>query len=143
MPGQDVLERLRDLRRQATEERSHYYTGSVLTHAIREIERLRGQLPRRVQRPLVHERETDDILDVLREILKRRVAKHGPGAYAGPHEALGILLEEFKELTDAVQANDATAAWGEMLDIAVGAVFGMASLYVTGHLAESQQRDKA
>ena len=38
----DILEALRDLHKQATEERSHYYTGKVVLAAIQEIERLRA-----------------------------------------------------------------------------------------------------
>ena len=38
---QDILDRLHDLHRQATEERSHYYTGSVIKAAAREISELR------------------------------------------------------------------------------------------------------
>jgi hypothetical protein len=37
----DILDDLRDLHRQATEERSHHYTGSVVQKAIAEIMRLR------------------------------------------------------------------------------------------------------
>lgn len=39
--GDDVLHRLADLHKQATVERSHYYTGSVLIEAIGDIARLR------------------------------------------------------------------------------------------------------
>jgi hypothetical protein len=35
-----ILDDMRDLHRQATEERSHHYTGSLLQRAIDEIERL-------------------------------------------------------------------------------------------------------
>ena len=38
----DILAKMRDLHRQAQVERSHYYTGSVLAEAIKEIERLRA-----------------------------------------------------------------------------------------------------
>lgn len=40
----DVLDELRDLHRQATEERSHHYTGAVILRSIGEIERLRREL---------------------------------------------------------------------------------------------------
>lgn len=38
----DILEALADLHKQATVDRSHYYTGSVIKQAIAEIERLRS-----------------------------------------------------------------------------------------------------
>lgn len=40
----DILDDLKDLHKQATEERSHYYTGSVVLRAITEIEMLRNAL---------------------------------------------------------------------------------------------------
>lgn len=39
----DILDELKDLHRQATRERSHYYTGKVVMLAIAEIEALRGK----------------------------------------------------------------------------------------------------
>jgi hypothetical protein len=38
----DILDKLRDLHRQATTERSHYYVASCCNEAIGEIERLRA-----------------------------------------------------------------------------------------------------
>jgi hypothetical protein len=43
----DILVRLRDLHRQATEERSHYYVGRCVSDAINEITALRRRLGRR------------------------------------------------------------------------------------------------
>ena len=40
----DIVEMLRDLHRQATEERSHYYVGKCVRDSIAEIERLRSRL---------------------------------------------------------------------------------------------------
>lgn len=37
----DIVDRLKDLHKQATTEESHYYTASVIEQAIIEIERLR------------------------------------------------------------------------------------------------------
>lgn len=45
-PVENVLEALRDLYKQATEERSHHYTGAVVAAAIFEIERLRERVRR-------------------------------------------------------------------------------------------------
>jgi hypothetical protein len=43
-PGDDILDRLRDLHKRATVERSHYYTGRCVSDAINEITRLRKLL---------------------------------------------------------------------------------------------------
>jgi hypothetical protein len=40
----DILDRLRDLNRQATVERSHYYVGRCVSDAINEITMLRRRL---------------------------------------------------------------------------------------------------
>jgi hypothetical protein len=40
----DILKKLIDLHKQATVERSHYYTGSVIREALDEIVRLRDAL---------------------------------------------------------------------------------------------------
>ena len=48
----DILERLRDLHKQATVERSHYYVGRCVSDAINEITRLRKLLSWRLERTL-------------------------------------------------------------------------------------------
>lgn len=40
-PEQDILDRMKDLLKQATTEKSHYYVASTLVAAMAEIERLR------------------------------------------------------------------------------------------------------
>lgn len=42
----DVITALRDLKEQATKERSHYYVAAVADQAIREIQRLRRSVQR-------------------------------------------------------------------------------------------------
>jgi hypothetical protein len=42
--GDDILDRLRDLHKQATVERSHYYVGRCVSDAINEITALRKRL---------------------------------------------------------------------------------------------------
>jgi len=39
----DILDKLRELHKQATKERSHYYAGRVVSEAIAEIEAMRGK----------------------------------------------------------------------------------------------------
>lgn len=41
---QDIVTKLRELHKQATEERSHHYTGKVVLEAIEEIGRLQSAL---------------------------------------------------------------------------------------------------
>lgn len=60
----------------------------------------------------------------LREKLLFRLNTKGWGTMASSHEILGIIEEERKELTDAIQANDPAAIRHELLDVAVACVFG-------------------
>ena len=65
---------------------------------------------------------------VKEKIVMRLLQKHR-GSYIGNHETYGILVEEFKELLDALQANDNESFYCELIDVAVGAILGMASMY--------------
>lgn len=68
-----------------------------------------------------------EVLNQLAQEMSRRVEKHGPGAFVGPHEAMGILTEEFREAEDALRANDPDNWQEEMYDIAAACVFEIAS----------------
>lgn len=61
------------------------------------------------------------------EMLRRRIAQKGDGAYVGPHESHGIIDEEFEELGDAMRANDEIEFYKELVDVAVACVLAMAS----------------
>ena len=43
---EDIIDKLKDLLKQATTERSHYYVASCCTEAIAEVERLRADMMR-------------------------------------------------------------------------------------------------
>ena len=51
-------------------------------------------------------------------ILRAKIAREKYGKYASLHEVMGVLQEEFFELTDALHRNDAAAFRYELLDIA-------------------------
>lgn len=56
----DILEKIADLHIQATQERSHFYVGSVLREAATEIMRLREMLQTRRIDALQAKEEADD-----------------------------------------------------------------------------------
>lgn len=63
----------------------------------------------------------------LAQKLQSRLQKKGFGAYASRHEILGIVTEEFQELTEAIRKDDAEGYdhySKECLDIAVAGIFG-------------------
>ena len=53
---------------------------------------------------------------------------HGMGALVSPHEIFGCLAEEFTEAQDEMHANNDKKFADELLDIAVAAILGVASL---------------
>ena len=82
---------------------------------------------------VVRQQTTDEemqqvVLDEVLPAIGRRLARHGYGLAAGPHEIYGILAEEMDELIDELRDNNHTEFYHELLDIAVGAIFGMASM---------------
>lgn len=84
----------------------------------------------KVTRP---EYDRDDMAVVLEDLAAHLNArlKHGPGVYASPHETLGVVAEEYDELLEAVRSNDAADTAKELMDVAVGALFGIVSLMKT------------
>lgn len=65
---------------------------------------------------------------ILGEQLKKRLSQHGKNSFIGPHEILGVLEEEMHELREAVRSNERAQVVSECMDVAVGALFGVASL---------------
>lgn len=70
----------------------------------------------------------DRAVALMRTKLLMRLDQKGWDSFIGPHEILGILEEERMELTEAVRSDDWTEVVDELLDLAVGAVFGIASI---------------
>jgi len=60
--------------------------------------------------------------------LSRRLDEKGPGTFVSSHEIIGCVGEEFDEAKQAVHDNDNRQLRKELLDIAVGAVFGVACI---------------
>lgn len=62
----DILEKLRDLHKQATTERSHYYVAATCLEAIQEIESLRKQFIEGVGGIMEKMKQTDAVLAHLK-----------------------------------------------------------------------------
>lgn len=77
-----------------------------------------------------------DIDRTLRKILLKLRAdlrSKGRGAFVSSHEIYGILAEELNvELLDAIHANDPQQIQKELIDVAVGALFALASYEAGG-----------
>ena len=60
--------------------------------------------------------------------LNRRLEKHGRGSFIGSHEIYGVIAEEMDELLEAIRGNNLHLVENELMDVAVAALFGYASL---------------
>ena len=76
----------------------------------------------------VEKKHIDAVLDSLRHEIQHRIEKHGDGAFASPHECLGVLREEYREYEDEVIANDLGKQADELIDTACVAIWGVASI---------------
>jgi NTP pyrophosphatase (non-canonical NTP hydrolase) len=88
-------------------------------------------------RPEVSDQILLAALDAMTVRVGQKIEKHGRGAYISNHETLGIVAEEYHELIDAVHQNDPVDVANELMDIAVAALFGVASMM------EKEERLKA
>jgi len=70
----------------------------------------------------------NSVLATIPMAIQARLAEKGPGTFASRHEIQGVLDEEFHELREALQSNIEKDYYKELMDIAVGAVFGMACM---------------
>lgn len=77
----------------------------------------------------VTEEEIQWALELLKEAIEARLLQHGRGTFASTHEIYGVVAEEFGELEDAMKRNNQPDFEGELVDIAVGAVFGVACIH--------------
>jgi NTP pyrophosphatase (non-canonical NTP hydrolase) len=58
--------------------------------------------------------------------LKFRLNQKGYGTFASRHEILGVITEEYKEFVDAVHSKNYDDMKTEIVDLAVGCIFGLA-----------------
>ena len=79
-------------------------------------------------RPKVEQRYIQVAQAKLSQEIFRRLEEKGYGAWLSRHEILGVVLEEQKELVDAVQCGMLRDVQSELMDLAVGAIFGWACI---------------
>jgi NTP pyrophosphatase (non-canonical NTP hydrolase) len=60
------------------------------------------------------------------EKLKFRLIQKGYGTFVSRHEILGVITEEYKEFVDAVHSKNYDDMKTEIVDLAVGCIFGLA-----------------
>lgn len=81
-----------------------------------------------MERPQVSNDELRAARNAIALSLHQRLDEKTRGAFISTHEALGVITEEYKELIDAVQSNERNAIFLELIDIATGCEFALASM---------------
>ncbi|KKN98437.1 hypothetical protein LCGC14_0145320 [marine sediment metagenome] len=88
-----------------------------------------NQEPGELRKHITYE-DQGDAERFVNEILHKAKMKHGRGAFINKHEALGILIEEIYELVKAVHSNDEEKVKHELADVALTAIWAIASIDV-------------
>jgi hypothetical protein len=81
-----------------------------------------------MNRKVVTQRKSDEAFTELHKALIKQVEAKGRHGFASIHEILGIVDEEHDELKEAVRFNNRERVMEELIDIAVGALWGIASM---------------
>lgn len=79
-------------------------------------------------RILVIKEDVNEASSLIISKLSKRLLEKGSFGYISNHETLGIVAEEYHELVDAVRSNSDDEVMSELIDIAVGCLFGVASM---------------
>ena len=87
----------------------------------------------KAHRQQVTDAEIQNAIDGVVAKLHFRIAEKGAGTMASNHEILGTITEELREYEGAIHARlSELAKVEELKDIAVGAIFGIASIQSGG-----------
>lgn len=85
----------------------------------------------------VSEEQISNALTMLGINLRRRLMEKGRDSFINSKEMLGDLRLEMNEVEEAVQIKEPQRIIEELLDVAVGCVFGVASIKT--HLHDAQK----
>lgn len=77
-----------------------------------------------MKREQISDNAVDNMVESLRTAIEFRLEQKGRGSVSSIHEILGIITEEYQELIDAVKSNRHDRIQKELIDLAVGAIFG-------------------
>ena len=70
----------------------------------------------------------DAYMDYFKKMLEYRIQQKGNGGFVSPHEILGVVKEEFDEVSKAVHDNNSIELKNELVDVMVAAMWGYISL---------------
>lgn len=79
-------------------------------------------------RKQITEQQVGEATSLVRDWLFRRLNDKGFGAWLSRHEILGFLTEEYSEAVEAVHSKSTHDLKTELIDMAVGCIFGIACI---------------
>ncbi len=79
-------------------------------------------------RAQITQAQIEKAIDDFKWKLQERLQQKGFGTFASSHEISGVVTEEYHEMLEAVEKNNAESLRWELMDIAVGAIFGIACI---------------
>ena len=85
-----------------------------------------------MNRPEISQGNINEAIKRVVNTIKLELAIKGPHTFSSKHEILGILTEEYYELVKAVHTD--VNFQGELIDVAVAAVYGLACSLQEGAL---------
>lgn len=97
-----------------------------------EIENWVGNIPKNSRLQLKQE-SFNTAIDLIEKKLECRQLQKGMGTFASGHEALGVIIEEVREFQAEVEVRNQSAQIEELIDIAVGCIWAIASISSGGH----------
>lgn len=86
----------------------------------------------------VTEAHISEALTMLGMNLRRRLLEKGRDSFVNAREILGTTQLEVRELEQAVQIKEPQRIIEELLDVAVGCVFGVASMRAHARTSDTQ-----
>lgn len=81
-----------------------------------------------MNRTQITEENIEKAVQEFRSMLKFRLLEKGYGTFASRHEIMGVVQCEVTELDEAIEHKNMLEVKHELLDVAVGCVFGVACI---------------
>lgn len=81
-----------------------------------------------MNREQITQENIDKAVQDFKEMLEYRLNQKGYGTFASRHEILGVIDTEMIELNEAIEHKNISEVKHELLDVAVGAIFGVACI---------------
>ena len=75
----------------------------------------------------ISDESLDKAIAFVIKLLRSRLDEKGKKIFASRHECFGSITEEYHELVEAVRSNEHIEFDGECADVAVAAIFSIAS----------------